>query len=72
MPSKVSTHLMFEGDAEEAMNFYVSIFGNLKIIEVKKYQAETGTISWLIDLGDDLHEAFLYRQTNKRFWRVLP
>jgi len=40
MPSKVSTHLMFEGDAEEAINFYVSIFGNSKIIEVEKYQAE--------------------------------
>lgn len=34
--------------------------------------AETGTISWLIGMDDDLPETRLYRQANKRFWRVLP
>jgi len=27
MARKVTTHLMFDGVAEEAMNFYVSLFG---------------------------------------------
>jgi predicted 3-demethylubiquinone-9 3-methyltransferase (glyoxalase superfamily) len=34
---KVSTHLMFEGLAEEAMNFYVSLFGGSEIIKVERY-----------------------------------
>jgi len=34
--------------------------------------AENGTISWLIGLDNDLPETQLYRQANKRFWRVLP
>jgi predicted 3-demethylubiquinone-9 3-methyltransferase (glyoxalase superfamily) len=34
---KVSTHLMFEGVAEEAMNFYVSLFGGSEIIKVERY-----------------------------------
>ncbi len=34
--------------------------------------AETGTISWKIGMNEDLQEAVLYRQANKRFWRVLP
>ncbi len=37
MARKVSTHLMFEGVAEEAMNFYVSLFGGSEIIKVERY-----------------------------------
>ena len=33
---------MFEGRAEEAMNFYVSLFENSSITELKKYQANQG------------------------------
>ena len=29
--------LMFEGKAEEAMNFYVSLFPNAKILDIKRY-----------------------------------
>lgn len=34
---KITTFLMFEGKAEEAMNFYVSLFENSKIIDLKRY-----------------------------------
>ena len=32
MARKVTTHLMFDGVAEEAMNFYVSLFGGSEIV----------------------------------------
>lgn len=34
---KISTCLWFDGQAEEAMNFYISIFKNSKIINVNRY-----------------------------------
>ncbi len=37
MASKVSTHLMFEGVAEEAMTFYVSLFTGSEIVKVERY-----------------------------------
>jgi predicted 3-demethylubiquinone-9 3-methyltransferase (glyoxalase superfamily) len=37
MARKVSTHLMFEGVAEEAMKFYVSLFRGSEIIKVERY-----------------------------------
>ena len=41
VPSEVKTNvlpiLMFEGNAEEAMKFYVSIFPNSKIVAATKY-----------------------------------
>jgi len=38
MPSKqkIRTFLWFDGNAEEAMNFYVSIFKDLKILEIHR------------------------------------
>ncbi len=33
----VATLLLFDGIAEEAMNFYVSLFSGSEITEVKKY-----------------------------------
>jgi predicted 3-demethylubiquinone-9 3-methyltransferase (glyoxalase superfamily) len=38
---KITPFLWFDGDAEEAMNFYVSIFKNAKIVNVTRY-GETG------------------------------
>ena len=35
MAQTVKVHLMFDGVAEEAMNFYVSLFGGSKIVEVR-------------------------------------
>ena len=37
MAQDFSTLLMFEGHAEEAMNFYVSLFKNAEIVEIQRY-----------------------------------
>lgn len=34
---KIKTFLMFEGNAEEAINFYVSLFGNSSILNINRY-----------------------------------
>ena len=34
---KITPFLWFDGNAEEAMNFYVSIFKNSRIVNVKRY-----------------------------------
>jgi len=34
---KITTYLWFDNNAEEAMNFYVSIFKNSKILDVVRY-----------------------------------
>jgi predicted 3-demethylubiquinone-9 3-methyltransferase (glyoxalase superfamily) len=48
MARNVTTHLMFNGVAEEAMNFYVSLFGGSAIIQVERYglgeQGPEGTV----------------------------
>ncbi|HEX7449239.1 MAG TPA: VOC family protein [Pirellulales bacterium] len=37
MPHSIKTFLMFEGSAEAAMNFYVSLFKGSKIVHVERY-----------------------------------
>ncbi|MFB4290082.1 VOC family protein [Nonomuraea sp. ATR24] len=37
MSQKVTTFLMFEGKAEEAMTFYVSLFDDAEIVAVTRY-----------------------------------
>ncbi|UNP78650.1 VOC family protein [Bacillus nitratireducens] len=34
---KISTFLMFEGKAEEAMNFYTSLFNQSEIVSISRY-----------------------------------
>jgi len=34
---KITPFLWFDGNAEEAMNFYVSIFKNSKVLKVTRY-----------------------------------
>jgi predicted 3-demethylubiquinone-9 3-methyltransferase (glyoxalase superfamily) len=36
---KITTFLMFEGKAEEAMNFYISLFDQSKIVSISRYGA---------------------------------
>lgn len=38
-PQKITTFLMFEGQAEEAMNFYTSIFDQAEIVSITRYGA---------------------------------
>jgi predicted 3-demethylubiquinone-9 3-methyltransferase (glyoxalase superfamily) len=38
-PQTITTFLWFADNAEEAMNFYVSIFKNAKILAVSRYGA---------------------------------
>jgi predicted 3-demethylubiquinone-9 3-methyltransferase (glyoxalase superfamily) len=40
MQTNVTPFLMFEGKAEEAMNFYVSIIPNSKVLDVQRYGAD--------------------------------
>ncbi len=42
MEQKITTFLLFEGKAEEAMNFYTSVFNNSEIIKV--IHQEDGTV----------------------------
>jgi predicted 3-demethylubiquinone-9 3-methyltransferase (glyoxalase superfamily) len=37
MARKVSTFLMFEGAAEQAMNLYLSLFGDAKVTQLERY-----------------------------------
>ncbi|MFD7629662.1 VOC family protein [Streptomyces sp. NPDC059851] len=39
-PQKITTFLMFEGRAEEAMTFYTSLFDDAEVIDVTRYGAE--------------------------------
>ena len=38
----ISTFLMFEGRAEEAMNFYVSVFDDAEIVSINRYDKGQG------------------------------
>jgi len=37
---KITTFLMFEGAAEEAMNFYLSVFHDAEVVSINRYGAE--------------------------------
>lgn len=37
---KITTFLMFEGDAEKAMDFYLSLFEDAAVLDVSRYGAE--------------------------------
>ena len=53
MPQTVSTFLMFEGAAEEAMRFYVSLFADSSIDEIERWVADVLT-------ADELEETRSY------------
>lgn len=40
MPQKIKTFLMFEGNCEQAMTFYVSLFKCAAVTEIRRYGAE--------------------------------
>ena len=51
--TKISTFLMFEGKAEEAMNFYVSLFDDARVVGIRRYAAGEGGTE-----GQVMHAAF--------------
>lgn len=42
MSNSIKTFLMFEGNAEEAMNFYTSLFDDSRIEDIQRYGAGEG------------------------------
>src|SRR5207253_1642861 len=42
MATAITPHLMFEGAAEEAMTFYVSLFPRSEILSVERWGADAG------------------------------
>jgi predicted 3-demethylubiquinone-9 3-methyltransferase (glyoxalase superfamily) len=40
MTQKIKTFLMFEGRCEQAMNFYVALFGDAAVTSIRRYGAE--------------------------------
>ncbi|MCY9517673.1 VOC family protein [Paenibacillus apiarius] len=53
MNQKITTFLMFDGQAEEAMNFYISLFNQSEIISIQRYGANEAGAE-----GSVLHAAF--------------
>jgi predicted 3-demethylubiquinone-9 3-methyltransferase (glyoxalase superfamily) len=39
-PQKITTFLMFEGNAAQAMSFYVSLFDDAEVVSVSRYGAD--------------------------------
>lgn len=39
-PQKITTFLMFEGSAEEAMTFYRSLFDDAEVVSISRYGAD--------------------------------
>ena len=39
-PQKITTFLMFEGNAEEAMTFYQSLFDDAEVVSISRYGAD--------------------------------
>ncbi|MGW1346387.1 VOC family protein, partial [Kribbella sp. NPDC002412] len=37
---KITTFLMFEGAAEEAMTFYLTLFDDAEVVSISRYGAE--------------------------------
>lgn len=57
MRTKVTPFLMFEGHAEEAMTFYISLFDGAQVISIKRYGpgeagAEGTIIHAIINIAD--------------------
>ena len=42
MQSKITPFLIFEGKAEEAMNFYVALFNDSRVVSIERYGKNQG------------------------------
>jgi predicted 3-demethylubiquinone-9 3-methyltransferase (glyoxalase superfamily) len=50
---KITTFLMFEGKAEEAMNYYMSLFNHSEVVNITRYGADMGEFE-----GKVIHATF--------------
>jgi len=53
MQQKITPNLWFDGNAEEAANYYVSVFPNSKIVDVSRYpeSSEEGLADFQLDMA---------------------
>ena len=49
--SRLAPFLLFTGQAEEAMNFYVSAFSDARIVEIEHWGPEAGAAEGTVKLG---------------------
>jgi predicted 3-demethylubiquinone-9 3-methyltransferase (glyoxalase superfamily) len=62
--TRVQPFLMFEGKAEEAMNFYVSLFEDAKVIEILRYGPNQPGKE-----GSVMRASFSYRRPDRSLYR---
>ena len=58
MLQKITPHLWFDNNAEEAMKFYTSVFKNSKIISINRYPDEPLNEHWQGMAGKVIHGVF--------------
>ena len=51
MVTRFVTHLMFDGAAEEAMNFYVSLFEDARVLDAQRYGGEDKEMEGKLRMG---------------------
>lgn len=51
MPNSISTHLMFVGAANEAMDLYQTVFEEFKILEIQRYGDSDGEMAGKIKIA---------------------
>ena len=77
---KITTFFMFEGQAEEAMNFYISLFDNASVKDIRRYGPEgpgkDGTImkaTFILDgqeficIDSNIHHGFTFTASMSLF-----
>lgn len=48
MAKRISPLLMFDGMAEDAVQFYVSVFADLEVVDLERYSADDGVLAGLM------------------------
>ncbi|MDG0875771.1 VOC family protein [Paenibacillus thiaminolyticus] len=62
MKAKITPYLMFRGEAEEAMNYYINAFGSGEIVRMNRYGDARSNVEWRIaeeDYDKLIHGEFI-------------
>lgn len=62
MKAKITPYLMFRGEAEEAMNYYIDAFGSGEIVTMNRYGDARSNVEWSIaeeDCDKLIHGEFI-------------